>query len=283
MQISCRGVDLQKFGGCTRYRKGRDIRCTRMDGAGLWRRDRYTIIWLTRGILIWKRPRVRRERHMSAGIQDFVMLTGIIIKAEPIGEYDRRVVLLTKERGKISAFAKGSRRPGNRLMAPTNPFSFGQFKLYAGRSAYNMSDAEITNYFEELRQDFAGAYYGMYFLEICDYYTRENNDELGMLKLIYQSLRALTSPNFDNRLVRYIFELKSIMINGEFPGFDAGDVLMEPTAYTVDYIMKTPVEKLFSFQVRTEVLDELGLYSRKMCKRIMDRDFKSLEILENIN
>ncbi len=146
-----------------------------------------------------------------------------------------------------------------------------------------MSDAEITNYFEELRQDFIGAYYGMYFLEICDYYTRENNDETGMLKLLYQSLRALTAPNFENRLVRYVFELKSIMLNGEFPGLSAGDKLMEPTAYTVDYIMKTPIEKLFSFHVKEEVLQELGLYSRKICERSMDRNFKSLEILENID
>jgi len=254
-----------------------------MDGAGLCRRDRYTIICLTRGILIWKKPKVRQERYMSTGTQDFVILTGIVIKAEPIGEYDRRVVLLTRERGKISAFAKGARRPGNRLMAPTNPFSFGQFKLYASRSAYNMSDAEITNYFEELRQDFAGAYYGMYFLEICDYYTRENNDETGMLKLLYQSLRALTAPNFENQLVQYVFELKSVMLNGEFPGLTAEDRLMESTAFTIDYIMKTPVEKLYSFHVKPEVLQELGLYSRKICGRIMDRNFKSLEILENID
>ena len=66
-------------------------------------------------------------------MQDFVIVTGIIMKSEPIGEYDRRVVILTKERGKISAFARASRKPGNRLMAPTNPFSFGQFKLYVGK------------------------------------------------------------------------------------------------------------------------------------------------------
>ena len=172
------------------------------DGAGLCRQDRYTTIWLTRGILIWKKPKVRQERYMNAGIQNFLILTGIIIKAEPIGEYDRRVVLLTKERGKISAFARGARNPGNRLMAPTNPFSFGQFTLYTGRNSYNLSDAEITNYFEELRQDFVGAYYGMYFLEFCDYYARENNDETAMLKLLYQSLRALTKPSIPRLLVR---------------------------------------------------------------------------------
>lgn len=219
---------------------------------------------------------------MNAGIQNFLILTGIIIKAEPIGEYDRRVVLLTKERGKISAFARGARKPGNRLMAPTNPFSFGQFTLYTGRNSYNLSEAEITNYFEELRQDFVGAYYGMYFLEFCDYYTRENNDETAMLKLLYQSLRALTSPSFDHRLVRYVFELKAIMLNGEFPGTGDGGTLMQSTAYTIDYIMNTPVEKLFSFGVKPDVLRQLGVFSQKICKSVLDKNFKSIEILENL-
>ena len=219
---------------------------------------------------------------MGAGMQDFVILTGIVIKSEPIGEYDRRVVLLTKERGKISAFAKGSRRPGNRLMAPTNPFSFGQFRLFAGRSSYIISEAEISNYFGNLRADFIGAYCGMYFLEICDYYTRENNDETGMLKLLYQSLRALASDRFENQLVRCVFELKAIMINGEFPGIDSSAALGESTAYTITYIMNTPPERLFSFDVKPQVLGELKGFCRKICKRTFDKDFKSLEILENL-
>lgn len=204
------------------------------------------------------------------------------MKSEPIGDYDRRVVILTKERGKISAFARASRKPGNRLMAPTNPFSFGQFKLYAGKSSYTMAEADISNYFETLREDFEGAYYGMYFLEICDYYTRENNDEIMMLKLIYQSLRALTSHVFSHKLVRVIFELKAIMINGEFPGVTSELGLQESAVYTVDYIMRTPVEKLFSFTVTEEVLRELRIFCRRLCAKTMDRNFKSLEILENL-
>ena len=43
------------------------------------------------------------------------------------------------------------------------------------------------------RQDYEVAYYGMYFLEVCDYCTRENNDERELLKLLYQSLRAPVS------------------------------------------------------------------------------------------
>lgn len=38
-----------------------------------------------------------------------------------------------------------------------------------------------------------------------------------MLKLLYQSLRALESPAYKNELVRAVFELKAITINGEGP------------------------------------------------------------------
>ena len=73
-------------------------------------------------------------------MQDFIIVTGMILKQTPIGEYDRRICLLTKERGKIAAFVKGSRKPGNRLSSAANPFSFGAFKLYEGKSSYNVAD-----------------------------------------------------------------------------------------------------------------------------------------------
>ncbi len=215
-------------------------------------------------------------------MQEFVWVMGIVLKQTPVGEYDRRVLLLTKEKGKISAFARGSRKPGNRLAAATNPFTFGSFKLYAGRDSYTISEAEVQNYFEDLMTDYVGAYYGMYFAEVADYYTRENNDEREMLKLLYQSLRALCADSLPNPLVKCVYELKTIVVNGEFPGIPKDRELMESTTYALHHIANSPIEKLYTFTVTDRVLAELELVANSYCKRFMEHTFKSLEILKTL-
>ncbi|MCM1027233.1 MAG: DNA repair protein RecO [Roseburia sp.] len=215
-------------------------------------------------------------------MRESITVTGIVLKQSPVGEYDRHISLLTKERGKISAFARGARRPGNRLTAATNPFSFGCFKLYEGKSAYNLGDAEIQNYFEELRSDYIGACYGMYFVEVADYYTRENNDEREMLKLLYQSLRALCAPSLPNPLVRCVFECKAIAVNGEFPGVPEDRPLEPSTVYALQYIENSPVEKLYTFTVTDSVLRQLQQVAEDYMRKFVGHRFKSLEVLQTL-
>ena len=210
-----------------------------------------------------------------------IILTGMILEVGPVNDYDRRLVILTKERGRITAFCRGARRQNNRLMAATNPFAFGKFKLYEGKSAYNVTDAEISYYFEELREDFEGAYLGMYFLEFASYYTRENNDEREMLKLLFQSVRAIIKPNLDNKLIRSVFEIKVLAINGEFPGLPRGRTYSEGLKKTVDFIVSTPTERLYTFVLSDSVLNELNDLSKFYMERYVERRFKSLEMLDN--
>lgn len=240
-----------------------------------------------------------------------ITVTGMVLSATPIGEYDKRVVILTKEKGKISAFAKGARRQNSPLMGVTNPFAFGEFELYEGRTSYNVMQANISNYFMELSSDFEGAYYGFYFMEIAEYFTKEYNDDREMLKLLYQSMRALASGKINRQLVRYIYELKTLVVNGEAPEVfrcancgvtDRSKVFSSKnhglicsecdgiapdgihigaaTIYTLQYIISSSIEKLYTFTVSEEVLAELGRIMKQYTGTHMDKTFKSLEILE---
>lgn len=213
-----------------------------------------------------------------------ISVTGMILKTEPVGEYDRRVVILTRERGKIAAFARGARKQASRLLASTNPFCFGQFELYEGRTSYRIAEASVSNYFEGFREKFEEACYGMYFLEVMDYYTRENSDEKEMLKLIYQSLRALLHEGIPNELVRYIFEIKALALNGEYPGAPVREQpYLDATLYALNYITNSTVEKLYTFTVTAQVLSELSQIADSYRGRFIDRKMKSLEILSEIN
>lgn len=243
-----------------------------------------------------------------------ITVTGMVLQATPIAEYDRRVVILSKERGKISAFARGARRPNSALMGMTSPFSFGEFTIYEGRTSYTLVSASISNYFQELRMDVEGAYYGFYFMELANYYAREANDETELLKLLYQTMRALINLKIPNLLIRYIYELRVVAINGEGPQvFECvccGDrerkqvfsvrrgglvceaclsrnvsdekKLLPSTIYTLQYIIASPIEKLYTFLVNDEVLKELEDVVTEYLKEYVGKRFKSLEILETI-
>ena len=242
-----------------------------------------------------------------------IVLTGMVLSTMPVGEYDRRVVILTKEQGKISAFAKGSRRPNSPLVGAVNPFSFGEFTMYEGRSSYTIQSVSISNYFAELRADITAAYYGFYFLEFTDYYTKEFNDERDMLKLLYQTLRALLNPRIPNLLIRCIFELKALTINGQAPqvfqcvicgdkerstvfsavkgglvcgecGRDVIDGMMldNSTIYSMQYIESSTIERLYTFTVTDKVLKDLSKVMELLMEIFVNKRFKSLEILETL-
>lgn len=264
-----------------------------------------------------------------------IKLTGMVLVSMPVGDYDRRLTIVTKERGKISAFAKGSRKPTSPLLGCSQPFSFGEFTLYEGKSSYNVVSADISNYFAELREDVESIYYAMYFCEFTCYMTKENLEAGEPLKLLYMTLRALSKPSLHKKLVRRIFELRYLAVNGEMPQVEncvlcgreemlkapkgwfspsEGGICCEEcrkkriqhssgqgitgqqggkyeperdgvwistsTIYTMQYILATPLEKLFTFAVSDEVLTELSKALEQFLAKHVGHRMKSEELLE---
>ncbi len=213
-------------------------------------------------------------------MDDLIIVRGIVLKHTPAGDYDWVATIFTSDRGKITAFARGARKPSNKLSGCVEPFCFGTFKLFVGKNSYTIVEADIENYFEEFRQDLEGALYGTFFLEITSYYTRENNEDVELLNLLYLSLKALLKENISNRLVRCIFELRALRIEGEYPGIPQNIRLLESTRYAMDYISESPLGKLFNFTLSDEVLGELERVTTDYRKKYVDRSIKSLEMLD---
>ena len=214
-------------------------------------------------------------------MSDLISVTGMVLSAMPMGEYDRRLVILTSERGKISAFAKGARRPNSPLLAGSRPFSFGTFQLYEGRSSYNVKSMDIKRYFEELALDVEAACYGTYFMEFADYYGQEGIDERQMINHLYAALMALGHPERDRKLIRAVFELRAMAIHGEYsevPVIACSDA----AAYAWNYVLTTAASKVFAFALKAPDQAEFIRAVESLKNYYIDRKFKSLEVLQMI-
>ncbi|MBR3036318.1 MAG: DNA repair protein RecO [Lachnospiraceae bacterium] len=250
---------------------------------------------------------------------DNMEVTGIVLTAMPIGEADRRILLLTKELGKISAFVRGARKPTSPMVASTRPFAFGRFEIYPGKSAYTVRKCEILEYFEGLVSDVSKTAYGSYMLELAGYFSHEDAPAGEMLELLYYSLKALLHPQIPDRLVRRIFELKALSVEGVVPDFrtcikcrkpvkegifrpsvmnvvctdcaqdlqgnalpsyvPAGLPLSKSALYTLQFIAATPPPKLYTFSLNEETFAQIVPVIDRLYAANVDRTLQSRQML----
>ncbi len=235
-------------------------------------------------------------------------LRGMIISQSPIGEYDKRIVILTDSIGRISVFARGARRQNSAFMGQTEVFSFGTFTIYPGKSSYTLTGVSVENYFSDIRTDLSKSVLGMYFLEFASYYTREGQNETETLKLIYATLLAMEKGKVPLELIRRIYELRLMTIHGEAMDLTEcmecgkeeanmylsmaergihckdhkkeNDIMLDASSlYTLRYVESIPIERLYSFSVSDPVMERFSKIMDGYMRRYLDRPLRSEEML----
>ena len=245
----------------------------------------------------------------------FVELNGIVLSSSNIGEYDKRIVVLTKERGKTVMFVRGARKMNSPLVAPCQTFAYGSFRVFCGKN-YNLNEAEIKDYFVDLREDIDRLYMALYFCEMAEHFTVEGSPDVDILNLLYMALNALRKKQMRVGLIRLAYEIRIMECFGM--GIEAGQcvscgkveteenhvlkwfspklsgVLCDDciknesgllpvsgsTLYALQYILSVPLNKLFSFDLKKEVSAELSDISKAYLKVQVEHRFKTLDFIE---
>lgn len=245
-------------------------------------------------------------------MKEELVLNGIVLYATLVGEYDKRLVVLTRERGKITIFANGARRPGSQFRAASQSFVMGSFTVTSGRDSYNLHKVDVSEYFEELPKNMEKMCHASYFCELMSYYTREGDSCVKNLNLLYVTLKALIKGHMPNTLIKAVYENRLMDIEGqgihcyscvkcsakELTHFNCkqGGLLCTDCAkktnttqkvsstlvYTLQFIQSAPLGELFSFSLSDEVLNELISVTDRFLNEYVDKKFKSLEILSSL-
>lgn len=174
--------------------------------------------------------------------------SGIIIKKLNFGEADRILTIYTQRHGKIKAIAKGVRRSLSRKGGNLNLFNLVSLFLAEGKNLDIITEVELINSFERLRNDLKHLSSAFYLCELIEEFTRENQASAGIYSLLKEGLEFLNQNHVFEKDFFAQFQ-KNLLVE---TGFGVPQELAEPEE----------IEKYI------ESIIEKELKSRRIWKRI---------------
>jgi DNA repair protein RecO (recombination protein O) len=147
----------------------------------------------------------------------------LILRTYKLGEADRIVVFLTKDRGKKRGVAKGARRPRSRYMGALEPMTRGEVAYFEREQR----DLVRLNYVEPVRSPLraqtseALGHVG-YFAELIDEWAPEAHADERLFRLGASMVEAIAASAPIDRLARY-FEYWLLRLQGVYPALTCAE------------------------------------------------------------
>lgn len=241
---------------------------------------------------------------------------GLVLREVNYKESDKILTVLTAEGGKRTVKAKGCRKKNSPLAAAAQLLVYSDMTLFAYKDRITLNEAESIRQFWHLKSDVELLALGSYFAEVMEVISVEGRPDPAAMSLILNSLHALDKLNKPQALVKAVYEMKLMCLEGYEPLADAcavcgrpdpegpmlslaegvlhcaackkevGDGLSLPLTEgalsALRHIIYGDPKRLFSF-----VLDEKGLdYLARACEGFlrtqMDRGFRTLDFYQQL-
>lgn len=241
-----------------------------------------------------------------------VKTNGIVIDEISTGEADKILTIFTKKYGVIKASVKGACRANNTNSACSQFLVYSDYILYKGKDMYKLNSGEIINPFYEIRNDIIKLTYASYSAELIKEIVRENISSFRILQLFLNTLFMLAKGEKSTELIIRSFELKLMTLAGYKPRVEncakcgkhecnsfnfeesgllcsecslnkIGSIEISPsTIKAIRYIIHSDMKQVFSFEVADIILKELKLINGIYIKQKLEKDFKSLKVLDTL-
>jgi len=148
--------------------------------------------------------------------QRVLRLEAVVLRHNDLGEADRMLILYTLESGKLTAIAKGVRKPRSRKAGHLEPFTRVNLLLARGHEIPIITQAETVEAYLPLREDLVRTTYAAYVVELVDRFSLEEGENRALYRLLTDTLARLCQPNDLDLVLRY-YELRLLDLVGFRP------------------------------------------------------------------
>ncbi len=146
-------------------------------------------------------------------------LHAIVLRRTDAGESDRRLTLLTEERGRVDVIAKGARKAGSRLAGASEPLSVSIFHVAAGKRQQFVSQAQPVTSYPGLREDFDRLAAAIAIAEIVSATTPHDRPEEALFGFVVGALKMIEVHEKPFVALAWA-EVKLLETTGHLPSFD---------------------------------------------------------------
>jgi DNA repair protein RecO (recombination protein O) len=149
-------------------------------------------------------------------------LTAIVLRTVDTGEADRVVTLLSRERGKVAAFARGARASRRRFGGALEPFTLvaAEVRERPGAELLGLDSVAPLDAFGGIRGDLARIACAAYAAELARDLVRDHEPHEDLFELLAAYLAALAAAPASPAGLR-AFELGALRAAGLLPRLDA--------------------------------------------------------------
>lgn len=197
---------------------------------------------------------------------------GIILDSIPLFETDKRLVILTKELGKIVVIAKGARNIKSKYMAKTDVFVFGEFEIIETSKMNKLVSINVQNYYREITKNFDVMVMCTYFCQIISKVLPENQPEVDVMRLLYFSIDSLVKDENLLKIIKPIFLIKLIQFLGFMPLIQYNKEYLK-----YDYDGENIVYNKFGF-ITKELLEKIVFIFKTNIVNIFKLNFTEQEV-----
>ena len=214
-------------------------------------------------------------------VNNIIKLNGIIVKETDYKEFDKLLTILTKEKGKVNAYAFNVRKSNSKSIGKARLFTLGTFELIESKDGYSLQNVILKEDFDDLAKDYENLCYASYFIELADYFSFENIDSSDIIDLLYFAIKALIKGVVDKKLIRRVYELKMLKYQGEYKDSDSLLDKNETLKYTWDFVITSLPQKLFTFKLSDDIFKKFESELDIEMRDKVNRKFKSLSMINS--
>ncbi len=141
---------------------------------------------------------------------------GIILKQRDFKDSDKLLSIFTEKEGKVSAIAKGVKKPKSSLRACVQPFCHSYLYLNRSQNLGLVTQGKLLDFYGDSRQDLERALYCLYMMELLDKSLLEHVPLVGLYHTLVAVLEAINEQGLNPLFIRY-FESQLLVNLGYKP------------------------------------------------------------------